>query len=285
MRDLLTKIVCKEKDLTSTTVIEESIDLVGNVIKMQIFAKQTATAKAIQQNITQIFLEPNGLTPVLDINGQDGLAIMKSKFAGTCNKPTASCPTQILYEFNFTDYAGKLNLSIPASCKSMTFRMTASADMKVTVVIVQDLGLASSQGYRKYYSKTKVVEKSANEIESMPLPFSGILDSIWAIFTEGTETGQMEFDDINIEKDDDKYPYKSTVELADMSANLNNDEAYAVTSSGDIGDFAAKVRYLYLDLARPIDAQDAKSLRFNGKIKSKNGANNLRILYEYVHLL
>jgi hypothetical protein len=287
--DMITKMVCKDKTLNANSPIEESIDLVGNVVRVQIFATHTGTdaTKAIQQRVTNIFLEPNGLTPAIDINGQDGMAIMKDKYPGESRKYTHDVIDSLFLDFNFTDYAGKLNLSIPKTAKTMIFRMTATEteDIKVTMLIIQDMSLESSDGYRKYYSKTKKIEKTAmGQVESMALPFSGILESVWMVY----KPAEVEFDDIEVEKNDDKKPYLSTVEMAMMEHNLRNDEQLVDGGELITSDFEEGVRYLELEMRRPVDANAAKSLRFNGKIKSiysPTGDYMLKAFYEYVHLL
>ena len=98
---------------------------------------------------------------------------------------------------------------------------TGTENMAVTMLIIQDMSLESSDGYRKYYSKTKKVEKTqSGQVESMALPFSGILESVWMVY----KPAEVEFDDIEVEKNDDKKPYLSTVEMAMMEHNLRNDE-------------------------------------------------------------
>jgi hypothetical protein len=76
--------------------------------------------------------------------------------------------------------------------------------------------------------------------------------------------------------------------MAMMEHNLRNDEQLVDGTSAITSDFENGVRYLELEMRRPVDANAAKSLRFNGKIKSiasPSGDYMLKAFYEYVHLL
>jgi hypothetical protein len=132
--------------------------------------------------------------------------------------------------------------------------------------VVQDKALECN-GYRRLFTQDVVIPAANSGKEfSINLPRTGLLDSIYLQLESG-----LTFSDFSIEKDDETFPLKSTFELEQMVAQLNNDETFASD-------------WVYADLKRPIMAESAKSLKLK-LTPSLSAAKTLHLMMEYVNFM
>ncbi len=283
-QDLITKMVVQNENIgdgiSSVELVKEfSVDLVANVSFIDILIETTNGARTIKPHkiISSIYIEPNSRLAAVNISGEEANELMKAKYPGMSNPDpddTKLIQTE-LYRFDFTDYMQKMKLSLPASAKSLNIKITfASATTfcpdwivtdtvvaKLTIRVVQDKAI-ESRGYRRYFTQDITLVAATGKFQEIALPRTGLLDSFFLL-----PSGSI--DDIQVEKDDEKYPLKSFSGLEIAVARLHNDEIFG---SG----------YIYCDLARPILAEKTRTLKL--KVKNLGAVNDtLRIIYEYVH--
>lgn len=289
-QDLITKMVVQNENIVTgipqsvELVKEYSVDLVANVSYIDIMVKTTCVDANILPHkvIKNIYIEPNSRLAAVNISGEEAAELMKAKYPGKSNPDPGDTGTgnksqTELYRFDFTDYMQKMKLSLPASAKSLNIKLTIAArddfcpaidpltpDFDVvllTIRVVQDKAI-ESRGYRRYFTQDVTLVAATNKFQEIALPRTGLLDSFFLL-----PSGSI--DDIQVEKDDEKYPLKSFSELEKAVAGLHNDEVF-------------EPGYIYCDLARPILAEKTRTLKL--KVKNLGAVNDtLRIIYEYVH--
>jgi hypothetical protein len=270
------------KDSTTEAEISKTVDLTANVTKVVIEVKtaiadvQMVAETHLGVTLKELLIKPSNQPAALDLLGEDLGRIMKSKYPGTHFQIVTGVGLAMteVFEFSWTDYMGELGLSLPASAKSLEIKAVFEApgvinganDKNVTVDatirIVQDKG-AQSKGYRRYFAQNVTITEVAGDWQEIDLPRTGLFDSF--IMKETT----CVISDIEILKNGEKYPLKTTAELERALAQLHNDEVF------DSG-------ITYVDLSRPIMAEDANQLKL--RLKLATGGGSVRLIYEYVKM-
>jgi hypothetical protein len=287
--ELLYEMVVNDKSIysgdndasTTEAEISKTVDLTANVTKVVIEVKTaivgvTAGTSNLGITLKELLIKPSNQPAALDLLGEDLGRIMKSKYPGThyVAATGAGLAMTEVFEFSWTDYMGELGLSLPASAKSLEIKAVfaspyvinggTSNDVTVdaTIRIVQDKG-AQSKGYRRYFAQNVTITEVAGDWQEIDLPRTGLFDSF--IMKETT----CVISDIEIVKNGEKYPLKTTAELERALAKLHNDELFLAGIT-------------YVDLSRPIMAEDANQLKL--RLKLATGGGSVRLVYEYVKM-
>ncbi len=286
--DLITKMPANQLNIASMDTWEATLDLVGNVTGIDILLKYdepndgdpAKTLDDLVDVISNVHIEPTGMNAAVDISGKFLLELMRSKFPGKAyakkTVTTSSAEVEVhyvaLFKLLFTDYMNKLDLSIPESAKSLNVKIefahsTFHSDPFLTVRVIQDKQ-AKSTGYRRYFQNSIPIPENSykNQVkDDIRFPKFGMLDSFMIHNIDGEPINE-----IKLMLDDIQVPLHTTGILEKMNAQLHNDEEF-------------DSNLIYCDLARPILAQKAKSLKLEVGFGDISADCTLDIMYEYVH--
>ena len=248
--------------------------------------------------IENIHIKPTGRETAVNISGKMAAELMKGKYPGKCFKTTIlrndaddadiEVVSAVALKFDFTDYMKKMDLALPASAKSVNIKIEFNSDLKIvlkekdggsgtqnvfpelTVRVVQDMNI-SSRGYRTYFEQEYPISGYDNKtLKDIKFLQKGFLDSFIIDNRDPDDPTKIpDIKDIELVVDDHQYPLITTAELEQMSAQLYNDELFNNTS-------------IYCDLAGPILAAKANSLKLYLKFGSLNSAEALKIMFEYI---
>jgi hypothetical protein len=261
---------------------ERTVDIIANVTKIQIYIESVGTATThAYKKIKKLYIEAAGQPPIYNVSGEELLSLMAAKYPGEClSLKPGSLYLAAAFELDITDFAGKLQLSVPAQLRTLTLKIEwnefegGSEDWptEITTIVTQDKSVTVSSGFRRYLTQTVRPSCKAGEFFTVDLPKMGVLDSLFLIYDKSA----MTLSTIEIEKDADKFPYRSNVKAARAFADLRNDEGFPDDDN---------IRTVYVDLARPVGAKDAGSLKLRAKNAGSNltGVVDLKLLFEYVH--